>query len=209
VDAARLLQIVRHQLRGDSVGGLYLAEGVPSLLSAVLAGRTEELAGLADALVGDDPYCDGYAASCAPDGRGVTGVDLTVLCRDIAPFAASAVARAGEGRVGFEAAFARSPYWDVCESWPVGPAEASVAEPVRSAVPVLAMVGAFDPAVRVDALRSGLGGLERLTVVVDPAGGHNVMPRTDCLLGLRLRFLDNPTQALDTGCLTALTPSWP
>lgn len=206
-DAGRLLQVLRHQLTGDSVGGLYRAEGVPVLLSAVLDGRTDELAVLADALVGDDPYCDGYVSGCSRDGRGLNGVDLTVLCRDIAPFAADPVFT--PARSGFATAFDDSPYWEVCARWPVAPAEGDVAAPVVSDVPVLAMVGAFNPSVRPSTVRTGLSGFHRLTVLVDPAGGSNVMPRTDCMLGLRQHFLDAPEAPLPANCLSAVRPTWP
>jgi pimeloyl-ACP methyl ester carboxylesterase len=207
VDAGRLLQVLRHQLTGDSVGGLYRAEGVPVLLSAVLDGRTEELALLADALVGDEPFCNGYVTRCSRDGRGVSGVDLTVLCRDIAPFAPKPVP--SPGRSGFATAFDDSPYWDVCASWPVTPADADVAESIVSDVPVLAVVGAFNPSVRPSTVRAGLRGLDRLTVLVDPAGGSNVMPRTDCMLEIRQRFLDDPEAPLTADCLKSVRPTWP
>jgi pimeloyl-ACP methyl ester carboxylesterase len=211
VDAGRLLQVLRHQLTGDSVGGLYRAEGVPVLLSAVLDGRTEELALLADALVGDEPFCNGYVTRCSRDGRGVSGVDLTVLCRDIAPFVAEPERSPGRspGRSGFAAAFDDSPYWAVCASWPVTPAGADVAAPVVSDVPVLAMVGAFNPSVRPGALRAGAARARSADRLVDPAGGSNVMPRTDCMLELRQRFLDDPEAPLTADCLASVRPTWP
>lgn len=209
-DAAMLLRVLRHALTGDSVGGLYRPEAVPSILDAVLTGRTEALSELAAPLIGDDPYCEGYQPRCSLDGRTVTAVDYTVLCHDIAPFADPAgPSRLAAGRVGYAAAFGDSPYLDLCASWPVGAAASEVGEPVTSDVPVLAMVGAFNPHVRPDQVADGLRGLGSLTLLVDPAGGHNVMPRTDCMLGLRQAFLDDPTQSLAADCLQAITTAWP
>jgi len=209
-DAAMLLRVLRHALTGDSVGGLYLPEAVPSLLHAVLTGRTEALSELAVPLIGDDPYCEGYQPRCSLDGRTVTAVDYTVLCHDIAPFADPAgPTRLAADRVGYAAAFGDSPYLDLCASWPVGAAATEMGEPVMSDVPVLAMVGAFNPYVRPDQAEDGLGGLRSLTLLIDPAGGHNVMPRTDCMLDLRQAFLDDPTQPVAADCLEAVSAVWP
>jgi len=208
-DAAMLLQALRSALAGDSVGGLYSAEAVPSVVAAVLAGGTEELSTLAAALVGDDAYCNGYHPRCSSDGRGAGAVDLTILCRDIAPFSGPGAPVVGAERAGFAAAFSRSPYLDVCSSWPVDPGPAEVGEQVRSDVPVLVMAGAFDPYVRPGAARAGLRGLSSLTFLVDPAGGHNVMPRTDCMLGVRQAWLDDPTRVVSADCLQTVRPDWP
>ncbi len=209
-DAAMLLRMLRHALTGDSVGGLYLPEAVPSIVAAALAGRTDDLSELAGPLLGDDPYCTGYQPRCSLDGRTVSAVDYTVLCHDIAPFAdPAAPGRLAADRVGYATAFGRSPYLDLCASWPVGAAAGDIAEAVQSDVPVLAMVGAFNPYVRPDQAEDGLGGLRSLTLLIDPAGGHNVMPRTDCMLDLRQAFLDDPTQPVAADCLEAVSAVWP
>ncbi len=207
-DAAALLHVLRQAMSGDSIGGPYRAEAVPSVIADVLSGRPDAFTSLAEPLVGDDPYCNGYHPRCSPDGRSVSGVDYTVLCHDIAPFSSPAGSPTDE-RTGFGEAFARSPYLDVCTRWPVGQASRQVAEPARSDVPVLAMVGAFDPYVRPASARDGLAGLEHLTLVVDLAGGHNVMPRTDCMLGIRQTWLDDPTKDPATDCLATIKPDWP
>ena len=207
-DAATLVQVLRAAVTGDSVGDPYRAEAVPGTVAAVLAGRTDVLSTLATALAGDDPYCNGYHPRCSPDGQSVNAVDYTVLCRDIVPFAAPTGSRSAGG-TGYARAFGSSPYLDLCEHWPVQAAARQVAEPVRSDVPVLVTVGAFNPYVRPEQARAALRGLDRLTVVVDPAGGHNVMPRTDCTLGIRRAWLDDPTRTPLTGCLGDLRPAWP
>jgi pimeloyl-ACP methyl ester carboxylesterase len=207
-DAAALVQVLRQAVAGDSIGDPYRAEAVPATVTALLDGRTDVLATLATALIGDDPYCNGYHPRCAPDAESVNAVDFTVLCRDVAPFAGGGRARSAEGP-GYAEAFGSSPYLELCEHWPVGTAKREVAEPVRSDVPVLVAVGAFDPYVRPEQAREGLRGLDRLTLVVDPAGGHNVVPRTDCVLGIRQAWLDDPTGTPATGCLDDLRPEWP
>ena len=207
-DAAALVQVLRQALAGDSIGDPYRAEAVPATVKALPDGRTDVLALLATALIGDDPYCNGYHPRCSPDAESINGVDFTVLCRDIAPFAGDGRAGSAEGP-GYAEAFGSSPYLDLCERWPVGTAAREVAEPIRSDVPVLAAVGAFDPYVRPEPAREGLRGLDRLTLVVDPAGGHNVVPRTDCVLGIRGAWLDDPTGTPATGCLDDLRPEWP
>lgn len=207
-DAATLVQVLRQAATGDSIGDPYRAEAVPGTVAAVLAGRTDALSSLATALVGDDPYCNGYHPRCSPDGQSVNAVDHTVLCRDIAPFADPISPRSAE-RTGYSIAFGRSPYLDLCQHWPVAAAAPETAEPVRTDVPVLVTVGAFNPYVRPVQARAGLRGLSRLTIAVDPAGGHNIMPRTDCMLGIRQAWLDDPTRTPPTGCLGDLLPEWP
>jgi len=94
--------------------------------------------------------------------------------------------------IGFDAAYGRSPYLKVCDSWPVGEATAEVGELVRSDVPVLAIIGALGPYVRPDQAREGLGEFSNLSIVVAPADGHNVVAKTDCMLNTRNAWVDNP-----------------
>ena len=117
------------------------------------------------------------------------GVVFSTLCHDIAPFAdPTAPVRLAGTKIGFDAAYGRSPYLTVCDRWPVGEATANVAEPVRSDVPVLAIIGAFGPYVRPDQARRGLGEFPNLSIVVAPTDGHNVVAKTDCMLNTRKRL---------------------
>ena len=56
--------------------------------------------------------------------------------------------------------------------------------------------------------RAGLTGLNRLALIVDPAGGHNVVARTPCIDDVRIRWLDNPTRPPPDDCLGAERIRW-
>src|SRR5262249_31501348 len=160
--AAMLLRMLRNMLSdGGSSGSLFTPHAVPAFLHAVLAGKLIELApSMAAAFVGDVPYCVGYQPKCLPPHRRSIGVTYSLLCPDIAPFADQAApARLAAAAPGFASAYGRSPYLDVCQRWPVGTGSAQLNEPVRSNVPVLVAVGAFDPYVPEPLVRRGVAGL--------------------------------------------------
>jgi hypothetical protein len=48
----------------------------------------------------------------------------------------------------------------------------------------------------------------RLALIVDPAGGHNVVARTPCIDDVRIRWLDNPTRPPPDECLGAERIRW-
>jgi hypothetical protein len=89
--------IVRQMLsEGD---GLRHPRAVPLVLDAVLAGRTDELAEITSAFVGDGPYCDGYQTRCVKPYQRALGVAFSTLCHDVAPFSDPATGTAGrDGR---------------------------------------------------------------------------------------------------------------
>lgn len=208
VDAAMLVRIVRQML--SESGGLRHPRAVPRVLDAVLAGRTDELVEITTAFVGDGPYCNGYQTRCVPLLHRALGVVFSTLCHDIAPFASPAdPARLAGTEVGFDAAYGRSPYLEVCDSWPVGEAPAEVAELVRSEVPVLAIIGAFGPYVRPDQAREDLGDFPNLSIVVGPTDGHNVVAKTDCMLSIRNAWVDDPTlDPTGADCFTGARVAW-
>jgi hypothetical protein len=208
VDPAMLVRVVRQMLSEGA--GLRHPRAVPRTLEAVIAGRTDELVEISNAFVGDGPYCNGYQTRCVPLYHRALGVVFSTLCHDIAPFAdPTAPARLAASEIGFDAAYGRSPYLKVCDSWPVGEATAEVGELVRSDVPVLAIIGALGPYVRPDQAREGLGEFSNLSIVVAPADGHNVVAKTDCMLNTRNAWVDNP--AIDpagTDCFAGTRVAW-
>jgi len=208
VDAAMLVRIVRQMLSEGA--GLRHPRAVPRMLDAVLAGRIDELVEITTAFVGDGPYCNGYQTRCVPLYHHALGVVFSTLCHDIAPFVdPAAPVRLAGTEIGFDAAYGRSPYLDVCDSWPAGEAPAEVAEPVRSEVPVLAIIGAYGPYVRPDQAREEMGDFPNLSIVVAPTDGHNVVAKTDCMLNIRNGWVDEP--AMDpTGadCFAGARVAW-
>jgi pimeloyl-ACP methyl ester carboxylesterase len=191
VDPAMLVRIVRQMLSEGA--GLRHPRAVPRTLAAVIAGRTHELVEISNSFVGDGPYCNGYQTRCVPLYHRALGVVFSTFCHDIAPFAdPTAPARLAASEIGFDAAYGRSPYLKVCDSWPVGAATADVGELVRSDVPLLAIIGAFGPYVRPDQAREGMGEFSNLSIVVAPTDGHNVVAKTDCMLNTRNAWVDDP-----------------
>jgi pimeloyl-ACP methyl ester carboxylesterase len=210
-DAAMLLRMLRHMLSdGGSSGSLFTPQAVPAFLHAVLAGRLTELAPtMAAAFVSDVPYCVGYQPKCLRPHRLTIGVAYSVLCHDVAPFAdQTAPARLAAAAPGFAGAYGRSPYLDVCPRWPVRTGSARSTEQVRSDIPVLVAVGAFGPYSPETLVGEGLAGLTHATVIVDPAGGHTVIPRTPCFDDIRTEWLNNPTQRPQDDCLRSQPARW-
>jgi pimeloyl-ACP methyl ester carboxylesterase len=211
VNGAMLLRLLRHMLSdGGSSGSQFTPRAVPFFLNEVLAGRLAELApGIGGAFVGDVPYCVGYQPKCLTPHREAIGVAYSVLCHDIAPFAdRNAPERLAAAMPGFAGAYGRSPYLDVCQRWPVGAGTARLTEPVRSDVPVLVAIGAFDPYVPEPLVRRSLTGLTLATVIVDPAGGHTVIPQTPCTDDIRTDWLTNPTHPPHDDCLPSQPIRW-
>jgi pimeloyl-ACP methyl ester carboxylesterase len=208
VDPAMLVRVVRQMLSEGA--GLRHPRAVPKTLEAVIAGRTEELVEISNAFVGDGPYCNGYQSRCVPLYHRALGVVFSTFCHDIAPFAdPTAPSRLAASEIGFDAAYGRSPYLKVCDSWPVGEATAEVGELVRSDVPVLAIIGALGPYVRPDQAREGLGEFSNLSIVVAPADGHNVVAKTDCMLNSRNAWVDNPAMDLaGADCFAGARVAW-
>ena len=64
---------------------------------------------------------------------------------------------------------------------------------MRSDVPVLVVIGIFGPYVRPGQARASLAGLQHLALVVSPTDGHNVVPKTDCMLKIRKAWLNRPS----------------
>jgi hypothetical protein len=88
--------------------------------------------------------CAGYRFRCS--GGFSTGVYLSVLCGDEAPFIdPSALHRAASRPPGLAESFGTNPYLVACPKWRVPPAPPTMEAPVTSSVPVLMFSGQFDP----------------------------------------------------------------
>jgi pimeloyl-ACP methyl ester carboxylesterase len=84
-----------------------------------------------------------------------------------------------------------------------------VATPVRSDVPVLVIVGRFDPFGMLPYAKQGTSTLPNSSVVVSPVNGH-VATGTEqqvpnaCMVRVRDAWLDKPTSTPDTSCIDRL-----
>ena len=160
---------------GGSSGALFRLLSIPGFLETVADRRRGPLARAVGRLVQfEGPLCLGFRTPCLPAHHASTGVDLTVLCRDIAPFTEPDAPRLGPG---FRPAYGASPWWDVCDVWPVDRAPPEVADPPQSEIPTLVVLGRYAPYSPESTVRPALAGLGGASYVVDPAAAHNVLPR--------------------------------
>jgi len=216
IDDALLLRLARGMLSdGGSSGSFMTPAAVPAVLDGAVDGRLHQLAAtLATTVAGSPPYCLGYLPKCLPQHRASIGTAYSVLCHDIDPLHDAAAVRDAVDRSdrGFAPAYGDSPYVDVCDAWPVASDDDSQAQvvdsPVESDVPVLALTGAFSPYTPEGSVGDGLGSMSRATLVVDPAGGHNVVG-SDCLVSIRAAWLDDlDLTSQEQECLADQSTDW-
>jgi len=206
LDPGLLARALRQMLSdGGSSGPLFTAGSIPSVLDAVVTKRRRDLTSMfAQFLRYEDPLCLGYRTPCLPLVTVALGVELSMLCRDIAPFSDEPRPRL---RPGFDDAYEDSPWWWVCDSWPVGSADPTVAAPPASDVPTLVALGRFAPYSPEPATRRALAGLTAASYVTDPERPHNVLPRP-CAAGVRNRWTDKPEPFTDNPCPKKSEISW-
>ena len=215
LDDALLLRLLRGMVSdGGSSGSFMRPASVPAVLDGAVAGRLEGLAAtLATTVAGSPTYCLGYQPKCLPQHRVSIGTAYSVLCHDIDPLhdRAAAVGDVTTGEPGFAPAYGDNPALDVCDAWPVTTDEDTSREvdsPVDSDVPVLALVGAFASYTSEALVRDALADMPSATLVVDPAGGHNVMG-SDCLVSIRGAWLEDlDLTAAEQDCLAEQTTDW-
>jgi hypothetical protein len=210
LDAGMLLRMLRQMVAdGGSSSAAMTLGAVPAVIEAVNERRTDRLTSeFVSSLVATQAYCTGYEPKCLPVHHVSLGVAYTVLCHDIAPFAKAKLLERG-APPGVREAFGHSPYLDVCSSWPVGRASPEVALPLESDIPTLVTIGAFAPFTPESEVVPATAGLTDVSVVVDAAGGHNVIARTECMLELRNLWIENLASQVPTPpCLKAAKIDW-
>ena len=215
LDDALLLRLLRAMVSDGGSSGSFMRPGsVPAVLDGALAGRLQGLAAtLATTVAGSPTYCLGYQPKCLPQHRASVGTAYSVLCQDIDPShdEADAVRDVAADEAGYAAAYGDNPSLDVCDAWAVatsGETSPDVDSPVQADVPVLALVGAFAPYTTEALVRDALAAMPSATIVVDPAGGHNVMG-SDCLVAIRGSWLDDlDLTASEQDCLADRTTEW-
>jgi len=96
-----------------------------------------------------------------------------------------------------------------CGAWDAGRGDPVVATPVRSDVPILVIVGRFDPFGMLPYAKQATSTLSNSTLVVSPVNGH-VATGTEqdvpdfCLVRIRDTWLHDPTREPDTACISRL-----
>jgi TAP-like protein len=93
--------------------------------------------------------------------------------------------------------------------WGVTPANPAVARPVHTEVPLLLLVGQFDSYSSAAEARQVAATLPRAWVVQVPGSTHNALGFSDCPIGIRNAWVQDPTGTpLDTSCLHKLRVSF-
>jgi pimeloyl-ACP methyl ester carboxylesterase len=173
--------------------------GLPALVHGVATGDGRAAA-------------EALLATVPPPGLIGYGLTFGVFCRE--QVAATDRARVQSAARAALPAFpaevlARPPQaprvFDDCAIWDVGAADASVHEPVRSAVPALLLAGTFDAITPPRWAWQAAEGLSRARVLEFPGLGHSVVPASDCAQAILVGFLDRPGGGYDTACLDSVT----
>ncbi len=206
LDQQLLLRVARQVISDGGSSGLAFT---PGSLAGLLRDVTDRGGPwldneIAPRLAEQDPFCLGFLSDCLNRMRLTAGVYLTQMCHDIIPFAETL------RRPDTVAAhlFTSRVNTDVCRRWAVGEAD-HIGPPVDWQAPTLVYVGRFSPYVRTDAVRRATATLPRGSVVVDPGGADNVLPRTECALELRTSWIANPVGNVETPpCLSSQRITW-
>jgi pimeloyl-ACP methyl ester carboxylesterase len=207
-DGAMTLRVIRYMLTQNSAGCCpdMTPGSVPALLDALHHGRVNRLdQAVVAPLTGDQPYCEGYLPSCAKYHSITTGAYFSALCHDLQPFSHLGSASADTRAAGWSAAFGHSPYLDVCASWPVTPAKQALPTRIGSDVPILVLIGDYDPFASLTRVQTALSGMSHHYVVTSPIWGHNVFGSGPCAIGIRNAWLDSPQNAPEATCLAKTT----
>jgi pimeloyl-ACP methyl ester carboxylesterase len=211
VDAAALLRASRFALGGDGPDQSRL--NLPQLPATIAAAAQGRISGpLAAALEGGPLYCAGYRPLCVGVGdQGFSlGAYLTVLCRDQAPFIDPATLATAIGPdQTFRELLDHDPYLAACKVWGVAPANPAVATPAHIKVPLLMLIGQFDSYSSAPAARKVAATLPHAWVVEVPGQTHNALGFSDCPIGIRNAWMQDPTgPPEDTTCLHKLQVSF-
>jgi pimeloyl-ACP methyl ester carboxylesterase len=201
LDAGLVVRAARQTLTDGGSSGVWGSPpALPSLLTAVVARDSGRVAGALLELLGSQgPWCPGYRNKCTQVHVVDEGVANTVLCRDVAPYAGEAPDH--RAPPGFREAYDRSWWWDVCDDWPVPPADPAVATPVASDVPVLVLVGGLSAPTPAAVVEAQTDRLSNASIVVVPTQSHNVTGDL-CTFALRTEWLSDPHQVRRTpACL--------
>jgi pimeloyl-ACP methyl ester carboxylesterase len=153
------------------------------------------------ALATHGSLCVGYRFRCA--AHFSTGVYLTVLCRDEAPFVDPAALQAAvSGTAGLAEAFGTNPYLSACPAWNVAPGPSSIHSPVEASVPVLMLSGQFDPFSPPRLVAQYMGSLANSFVIDVPGLSHNPILGSGCQIGIRDSWIERPLSPPNgTDCL--------
>jgi pimeloyl-ACP methyl ester carboxylesterase len=181
---------------------------VPHAIRLLTRGSERVLRRMTSALV-EEQLCQGFLPNCWDHLVLGFGAYLSVVCRDVLPFTdRSSLMELAGNDPGLDEAFVRSPFLEACNSWDVPPGDPLVAMPLTSDVPVLVLVGRFDPFGMLPYARAGVLTLSNADVLVSPVNGHQVTgpkePPDSCMVRVRDAWLDDPQAEPDASCVDRL-----
>ena len=211
-DAGWLLIWLRARLSFLRPPGTYVPHAIAEFARGsdrVLRMQAFRLLGGESASLGQQ-LCQGFLPNCWTQLVRSFGLYLSVMCRDVVPFTDSNSLRdLVSNDPAFDEAYGHSPFLDACGVWDAGRGDPVVATPVRSDVPVLVIVGRFDPFGMLPYATQEAATLPNSSVLVSPVNGH-VATGTEqevpqfCMVRVRDAWLSNPTNEPDTSCIHRL-----
>lgn len=97
---------------------------------------------------------------------------------------------------------------DVCQSWPRGDLQASLAQPVTSSVRTFVSSGRMDPITPPGFATIAAATLSDSVVVIHESSGHGATLQSPCGMNNLNAFLADPTTPHDTSCAGSITTSF-
>ena len=207
VDSALLLRLVRATITdGGSSGDSFTPTSLPAVLEGIAAGGSdllsEEVGPLLDA---QDPFCLGYHTDCLKRMSLAAGTHLSILCPTVMP---TDTATERRHQPAAAEVFSRRLDPQACRRFGTA-IDAPPPDPYNWSAPTLVFAGRYAPATPLPTVRNLVHQLPAASLIIDPAGADNVMPRTECTLGLRRAWLDNPQATVAAPpCLSRLRIEW-
>jgi pimeloyl-ACP methyl ester carboxylesterase len=202
VDGSALVRVLRTLLRFHTDA---VSEEVPAAIYEAVRGDVASI--VARNLAFAPAFCAGYLPSCDEVHAVSEGTYLSVMCQTFASWADPTSARLPEGDAMYANTFASNPWIEACAPWKVPSADASVAQPVSSDVPMLILLGRYDPYTSTSVVKRAAETLTGSWVIVNPSGGHNALSQS-CMIQIRNAWVGDPTSPPDLDCLPSI-PSKP
>ena len=162
---------------------------------------------IADIEAGDLRYLEAMWPLLVFDQLVAEGMYNSVICAEDADIDVAAVPLDGvRPEIAATAVDSLQSIIDGCARWQVEPLPPSVDDPVVSDIPTLLLSGRFDPVTPPAFAAVAAVGLSNATNLVDPTAAHGVAFQNDCINGIILDFLADPSAPPDSSCLAAAEP---
>ena len=202
VDGAALLRALRTLLR-DQTDASFASEPVATYTAA--DGDVSSI--VAPLLAFSPAFCAGYLPTCDEAHAVSEGTYLSVMCRDFgwSEGHGEATGSTSTTRGLSSEVFAADPWVEACTGWNVPPADPSVNQLVTSDIPILILLGRYDPYAAPSVVRPAAETLTRRWVVVNRSGGHNALSQS-CMIEIRNAWIRDPTSPPDRQCLSSIPP---